>query len=112
MDRWGLDAAAWLFLCQRIVRFMFFTPNLLISYEYTHTFLSCLLVSARADALAGPERACCAPHKTPGCYDAPIRTCVCKISPECCNGEWDQDCVDAVGKLDCGRCPVFEWRDR
>jgi outer membrane protein assembly factor BamB len=41
-----------------------------------------------------PTDDCCVPHPTGGCEIALCEACVCGIDDFCCDGEWDEVCVD------------------
>lgn len=47
---------------------------------------------------------CCERHDWPGCEDWRIVECVCASDPFCCEGSWDNYCVDNVEGLGCGEC--------
>ena len=48
---------------------------------------------------------CCEPQPGGGCTsDLGVRDCVCAERPECCNGQWDDSCVQQVELLGCGDC--------
>lgn len=48
---------------------------------------------------------CCQPKNTPGCpEDSKIQDCVCAKEKQCCVGQWDASCVEAVEKYGCGKC--------
>ena len=53
------------------------------------------------------EGSCCDPHPSGGCDNAKVTSCVCNSMPECCTGEWNEECVafaDSCGAF----CPVTE----
>jgi hypothetical protein len=49
-----------------------------------------------ADATGDPpsDGSCCMVAPTPGCGNQETEMCVCTIMPACCQGVWNQDCVD------------------
>lgn len=48
---------------------------------------------------------CCFSHDSTGCEYPAIAECVCGSLPGCCDDEWSESCVDAIGELGCGICP-------
>jgi len=50
---------------------------------------------------APPQSNCCEPKEEGGCDMTSISQCACKNDPFCCQGKWDESCVDyAINK--CG----------
>lgn len=41
-----------------------------------------------------PGGDCCTAHAGPECNDSRCQACVCEIDSECCEGVWDERCVD------------------
>jgi hypothetical protein len=52
------------------------------------------------------EGNCCIAKQTPGCSTAAIESCVCALDTYCCDGAWDNICVD-LATTDCGACGVI-----
>ena len=53
------------------------------------------------------EGDCCEAGETPGCDQGEIVDCLCDLDPFCCEGAWDEYCVNqAIGScgLDCNPC--------
>jgi hypothetical protein len=48
---------------------------------------------------------CCTEHTGGGCEVNTVEACVCALDGLCCDGGWDQICVDEVESFDCGSCP-------
>ncbi len=51
---------------------------------------------------------CCTPHAGSGCSGDTVEACVCAQDGFCCEQEWDQLCVAAVGDRGCAACPGRE----
>jgi len=62
-------------------------------------------VAARFQDVLGD---CCEPHAGSGCTGTAIAACVCAQDNFCCEQEWDQLCVAAVGDRGCAACPGRE----
>ncbi len=56
--------------------------------------------------LPSASTSCCQPHASAGCADEVVETCVCDQDSYCCDGAWDQSCVNRVVDTDpaCGEC--------
>jgi len=50
---------------------------------------------------------CCVAHGGAGCDDASVESCVCVEDDYCCDGSWDQGCVNAVIDRECGTCSAI-----
>lgn len=51
--------------------------------------------------------ACCVAHPGTGCEDEAVQECVCAEDDYCCEGSWDQGCVNAVIDRECGSCSAI-----
>lgn len=47
---------------------------------------------------------CCVAHSGAGCEDDAVEACVCAEDDYCCEGSWDQGCVNVVIDRACGSC--------
>lgn len=73
------------------------------SIEWDHVCVDLLSESGCGDCSAAEE--CCQVQTGPGCGSESVEACVCDARPECCEGQWDAACTEAVELLGCGFCP-------